>query len=162
MFTSKWSYVGPKPVLPVAVLYEGPDRLHSVTVTTSDPLATFQSCRTLDGHTEPIAFARRGGRRVATMNPVWAEGGPSVVPSCPWIDDPRFYVNLNQIESRTWRQILSGLSIRAIAEGEGVSRSAIYNRIAGNRLGHGGMVGKNVWVLMWWRIRRRLTEAGSL
>jgi hypothetical protein len=96
------------------------------------------------------------------MNPVWAEGGPTGVPSSPWLDDPRFYVNLNQIESRTWRQILSGLSLKAIAEGEGVSRSAIYNRILGNRFGHGGMVGKNVWVLLWWRLRRRLAEEDSL
>jgi hypothetical protein len=38
--------------------------------------------------------------------------------------------------------------------------AAIYQRIEGNRFGHGGMIGKNVWVLLWWRVRRRLLEGG--
>ena len=79
-----------------------------------------------------------------------------------WLDEPRLYINLNEVERRTWRQILSGVSINGIAEGEGVSRTAIYERIQGNRFGHGGMIGKNFWVLLWWRLRRRIRQEGCL
>ena len=94
--------------------------------------------------------------------PVWAEGGPKPKPSSPWLDDPRFYVNLTDVERQTWRRILSGATIGMIAHEEGVSRAAIYERIQGNRFGHGGMIGKNFWCLLWWRLRRRLMDGGSL
>lgn len=91
------------------------------------------------------------------LSPIWADGGPKRALSSPWLDDPRFYVNLNALERRTWRQILSGASIAVIAAEEGVSRAAIYTRIQGNSFGHGGMIGKNFWVLLWWRLRQRTT-----
>lgn len=89
------------------------------------------------------------------LPPNWTDITPQQ--SCTlWIDDPRFYVNLNDVERRTWRQILSAASINTIAREEGISRAAIYARIQGNSKGQGGMIGKNVWVLLWWRLRQRL------
>ncbi len=67
----------------------------------------------------------------------------------------KLYVNLNPVEARTWRQILSGKSISAIAREEGVSRAAIYSRIVGNSKDQGGMIAKNFWVLLWWHFRRK-------
>jgi hypothetical protein len=72
----------------------------------------------------------------------------------PWLEDARYYINLNSIEERTWRKLLNGQSISSIAQDEGVSRKAVYDRIQGNSKGHGGMIGKNFWVLLWWRLRR--------
>ncbi|MBI3411843.1 MAG: hypothetical protein HY040_26220 [Planctomycetes bacterium] len=128
-------------------------------MTTSDPITlAYRSCRTLDGHAESLAIAKRGGRVVVALPAIWADGGPRRAPSSPWLDDPRFYVNLNATECRTWRRILAGASIAAIAAEDGVSRAAIYERIQGNRFGHGGMIAKNFWCLLWWRLRRRMTE----
>ena len=89
------------------------------------------------------------------LSPNWADRIPEQSCSRLWIDDPRYYVNLNDVERRTWRQILSASSINAIAREEGVSRAAIYARIQGNSKGQGGMIGKNVWVLLWWRLRQQ-------
>ena len=58
--------------------------------------------------------------------------------------------NLTETECRTWRRLLDGQSIAAIAAAEGVSRTAIYERIRGSSRGHGGMVAKNPWVALWW------------
>ena len=104
-----------------------------------------------------MGLGRRNGRPVLSLPLNWADNTPRQVCSDNWIDDPRFYVNLNDLERRTWRQILSAISINAIARQEGVSRAAIYARIQGNSKGQGGMIGKNVWVLLWWRVRQRLT-----
>jgi hypothetical protein len=80
---------------------------------------------------------------VPSLAPSCEIGGEPAGIGCPWLDDPRYYVNLNEVEQRTWRRLLSGASINAIANEEGVSRSAVYARILGNRYGHGGMIGKN-------------------
>jgi hypothetical protein len=128
-----------------------------VAVTISDQTTTsFRTCTTLDGHIESVAIAKRGGRPVVALSPVWTDGGPRRGLSSPWLDEPRFYVNLNPVERQTWRKILSGISINVIAAEEGVSRAAIYARIQGNRFGHGGMIGKNFWCLLWWRLRERM------
>jgi hypothetical protein len=125
-------------------------------VTTVDNLAVLRLCKTLDGRTERLSIIKRGGRRAVSLSPAWSDGGPGRTEANSWLDDPRYYVNLTATERRTWRQILSGVSLSAIADTEGVSRAAIYERIQGNRFGHGGMIGKNVWVLLWWRLRKRL------
>ena len=117
----------------------------------------FQTCNTLDGRSARVALGRRNGRPVVLLPPNWADAAAQKACSSAWIDDPRFYVNLNTTERRTWRQILSAISINAIAAEEGVSRAAIYARIQGNSKGHGGMIGKNIWVLLWWRLRQRMT-----
>jgi hypothetical protein len=124
---------------------------------TDDPTVFFQACNTLDGRSERVGLGRRNGHPVMLLPPNWAENTPQQACSSPWIDDPRFYVNLNVVERRTWRQILSAISISTIAAEEGVSRAAIYARIQGNSKGQGGMIGKNVWVLLWWRLRQRIT-----
>jgi hypothetical protein len=129
-----------------------------VAVNTSDNSPVlFQTCNTLDGHSERVGLGRRNGYPVVMLPPNWADNTTEHAPPRLWIDDPRFYVNLNDLERRTWRQILSAISITAIAAEEGVSRAAIYARIQGNSKGHGGMIGKNVWVLLWWRLRQRMT-----
>jgi len=109
----------------------------------------------VDGRGVRVGLAKRNGRAVPLLSPLSMEGGPPAAISCPWLDDSRYYINLNEVERRTWRQLLSGTSINAIADEEGVSRAAIYARIEGNRCGHGGMIAKNFWCLLWWRRRRR-------
>ena len=104
-------------------------------------------------------MGRRNGRSVALFTPDWSERGPWQMRQSRqknYLDDPKYFVNLSAIERATWRQILSAQSIASIAKEEGVSRSAIYSRIEGNRLGQGGMIGKNFWALLWWRLRHRI------
>jgi hypothetical protein len=117
--------------------------------------ASFQSCQTLDGRRERVGLGKRNGRTTVLLTPEWIEGGPDAALPFPWLDDPRYYVNLNETQRRLWRLVLSGLSIRAIAQAEGVSRAAIYARIVGNSKGQGGMIAKNFWVLLWWHFRQR-------
>jgi hypothetical protein len=140
------------------VLHETSFRPQSVAVSISnDSAILFQTCNTLDGRSTRVAVGRRNGHPVVLLPPNWTDSTPQQARSRVWVDDPRFYVNLNAIERRTWRQILSAISINAIAAEEGVSRAAIYARIQGNSKGQGGMIGKNVWVLLWWRLRQRMT-----
>jgi len=115
--------------------------------------ARFQTCQTLDGRREQVSVGKRNGRLMILLTPDWSEGGPERSLSFPWLNDPRYYVNLNEIERRTWRQVLSAFSISAIACQEGVSRQAIYARIEGKN-GRGGMLAKNFYVLIWWLARQ--------
>jgi hypothetical protein len=120
----------------------------------SDSSIHFQTCRTLDGRRVQIECGRRNGAATILLTPDWNDGGPRPAPSMPWLDDSRYFVNLNELEQQTWRQILSGRGIAAIARDEGVSRQAIYARLVGTH-GYGGMIGKNFWVLLWWRLRQQ-------
>ena len=43
--------------------------------------------------------------------------------------------------------------VAAVPE-EGVNRAAIYERIRGSSKGHGGMIAKNQYVAIWWRLRQ--------
>jgi hypothetical protein len=143
-------------VLPIVVLPNSPLSDQYRAVSHSDLFATgFQACTTLDGRLERVGVGRRNGHLTVLLSPDWADGGPRRAQSRLWSDDPRYYVNLNGVERRTWRRILSGASISAIAAEEGVSRAAIYARIQGNNKGQGGMVAKNFWVLLWWLLRQR-------
>jgi hypothetical protein len=126
----------------------------------------FHYARDHGGKLIPVGIVRRNKRAVPRFDPLITEpdqhpdgdadqpGGASQA-SVPWIEDPRYYVNLNEVESRTWRLILSAKSISEIARIERVKRQAILCRIRGNSKGQGGMIAKNFWVLLWWRIRRR-------
>ncbi len=115
----------------------------------------FQACRTLDGRAERVPMAKRNHMAAVVLSPEWMDGGPVLAVTEDWFDNPKYYVNLNDIESRTWRQVLAGMSLSTIAREERVSRQAIYSRIAGTH-GYGGMISKNFWVLLWWRCRRSL------
>ena len=143
-------------VLPIVVLPNSRLSDQYRAVSHSDLFATgFQACTTLDGRLERVGVGRRNGHLTVLLSPDWADGGPRRAQSRRWSDDPRYYVNLNGVERRTWRRILFGASISAIAAEEGVSRAAIYARIQGNNKGQGGMVAKNFWVLLWWLLRQR-------
>ena len=116
----------------------------------------FQTCTTIDGRPERIGVGRRNGHLTVLLSRDWADGGPRRTQPRLWVDDPKYYVNQNAVERRTWQRVLSGASISAIAVDEGVSRTAIYARVQGNRKGHGGMIAKNYWCLLWWRLRQSL------
>jgi hypothetical protein len=120
----------------------------------------FQRCADANGSTQSLQVGRRNGRPS-----VFLARGICYLPELDarptaFIDQERFFVNLNRVERETWRKILQAQSIASIARQEGVSRAAIYARIEGNRRGHGGMIRKNFWVLLWWRLRQK-TSAGA-
>jgi hypothetical protein len=124
-------------------------------VTDSDAsVIRFQTCNTLAGSSHGVGIGRRNGHPVAFFSPDWTDHRRDDQLPYSWLDDTRYYVNLNPIEQRTWRKVLNGESIASIAQDEGVSRQAVYDRIKGNAKGHGGMIGKNFWVLLWWRLRQ--------
>lgn len=111
----------------------------------------FQRWRTLDGTIVPADLYRRNGRLAASFHPSRIES--------PSDSDPYerhrhiLAANLTPTEERTWLRLLSGASIAAIADEDGRSRTAIYERIRGKK-GSGGMVAKNRWVQTWWRRRQ--------
>ena len=115
----------------------------------------FQRYRRLDGSIERVTLGRRNGRLLALLPPSCTEP-PDHDEAKEIFEQSRLYVNLNPVEAETWKKLLQGQSIRDIALEEGVSRQAVYARIAGNSKGQGGMVSKNFWVLLWWLHRRRI------
>lgn len=115
-----------------------------------------QYCRRLDGSIERVSLGRRNGRPMAILPPSCTEP-PDKDQSIEIFEQSRLYVNLNPLETETWKKILKSQSIRDIALEEGVTRQAVYNRIVGNSKGQGGMIGKNFWVLLWWLARQRTT-----
>ena len=115
----------------------------------------FKTCRNLHGNPQRVTTGRRNGKPATFFPPSVTE---PVEPSAPNAEPDqltKFFINLTPVERQTWLKILRAQSIASIAKEEGVSRAAIYARIQGNRKGQGGMVGKNFWVLLWWRLRRR-------
>ena len=123
-------------------------------------LLVFSRYSDLLGQTHRANIFRRNGRRAPVLSPACIQlpdRALEVVP--PW-EQPRYFVNLNAVQRRTWGKILRGWSIRQIAAEEGVRRSAIYARIEGNTKGQGGMIAKNFWVLLWWRLRQRQNRIG--
>lgn len=123
-------------------------------------LLVFSRYSDLLGQTHRISISRRNGRRLPVLSPAciqFPDRALEVVP--PW-EQPRYFINLNALQRRTWGKILRGWSIRQIAAEEGVRRSAIYARIEGNSKGQGGMIAKNFWVLLWWRLRQRQNGMG--
>jgi hypothetical protein len=119
----------------------------------STEVLRFQRCCNLRGEQYAIQVGKRNGR-------LWASFSQSLVNSddvedhrpCLW-EQQKLYVNLNRLERQTWEKILQGRPVADIAREEHVSRQAIYARIEGTH-GYGGMIGKNFWVLLWWRLRK--------
>jgi len=115
----------------------------------------FRTCRDLRGDPQTISCGKRTGYP-AIFLPRSIDGVAEAGDAPPFEEQSHLYVNLNPVERETWRKILCARSIASIATEEGVSRSAIYARIQGNRHAHGGMIAKNFWVLRWWQVRQRL------
>jgi hypothetical protein len=108
----------------------------------------YRACCDLFGNARPVSIGKRNGIPTVFVPPAGQSDTPPPATSFEWLDTPKYYVNLNEIERRTWHQVLSGLSISAIARNERVSRQAIYTRLLGTR-DCGGMIQKNYWVLVW-------------
>lgn len=118
----------------------------------------FRCCRTFDGGLAPVELSRRNGRLAPRFNPS-ITGLPECVNDASESSEFRELLeevcqNLNSIEQRTWLRLLDGRSILDIAVEDNVSRTAIYERIRGSSKGYGGMVAKNPYVAIWWRLRR--------
>ena len=117
----------------------------------------FHYCRTLDGKLLPVDVARRNGRLVPRFSPKDLEPQcTSGEPDTQELDELIAEVTqgLTTTERRTWLKLVDGVSILDLAAEDGVSRAAIYERIRGNSKGHGGMVTKNPYVAIWWRLRQ--------
>lgn len=117
----------------------------------------FRVCRDLHGAMQNVSGGKRNGKPAIFFPQRTTEAAPPTTPEPDICEQARLFVNLNPLERQTWCKILSAQSVASIAKEEGVSRAAIYARIQGNIKGQGGMIGKNVWVLLWWRLRQRLT-----
>ncbi len=118
-------------------------------------LLAFRRFRDLNGTVHDVSIGRRNGKPSAFLIPNSLDlDPPSQAPG--FEEDERLFVNLNPVERDTWRRILAAQSIASIADEDRVSRPAIYARILGNSKGQGGMIAKNFWVLLWWRLRQRL------
>lgn len=113
-------------------------------------------CRNLSGEAVAVGVGRRNGRPAIFFPPGIAERTVPTDPSLDLWEQERLFVNLTPVERETWRKILRAQSIASIAKEEGVSGAAIRARIKGNSRGQGGMIGKNFWCLLWWRLRQKL------
>jgi hypothetical protein len=119
-----------------------------------DELLQFRRCCDLQGNPMSVTVGRRNGKATVFLAPQDRETAQAPELQEFW-NKERFFINLTPLERQTWRKILSAQSISSIAREEGVSRQAVYARILGNAKGQGGMIAKNVWVLLWWRLRQR-------
>jgi hypothetical protein len=121
----------------------------------------FQVCRDLRGSIQRVSVGRRNGRPAAFFSPTLSDPASPEPPEPDREQQGRLFVNLTPTECETWRKLLRAQSVASIAREEGVSRNAIYARIQGNARGQGGMIAKNPWILLWWRLRQRLLTPGS-
>src|SRR5687768_2920458 len=95
----------------------------------SESIASFHCCCSLDGATHDVTFYRQNGRLVPRIDQALLSL-PSLEPELS--NDYEELVeevcqNLTAIERRTWLLILDGWSISRIAEEEQVSRPAVYS-----------------------------------
>ena len=120
----------------------------------------FNSYCGLTGMRYHAQVIRHNGRRVVSIHPLSIDGlTNSATPH--FSEQEKLYINLNPLERRTWLRLLTGWSIATIARDENVSPAAIRARIQGNSKGQGGMIAKNFWVLLWWKVRRKSQTANS-
>lgn len=113
-----------------------------------------EHCCRLDGSVSKLNVIRRNRKNSVLIRAENILPQSELVAECRDRKLPSRLANLNPTQARTFEQILSGKSISAIAEEEGVSRSAIYSRIRGSH-GRGGMIHKNLWALLWWKFISR-------
>jgi Putative helix-turn-helix protein, YlxM / p13 like len=114
----------------------------------------YRYVRRLDGGLEPVDFARRNGRLVPRFHPSVTE--PEIQRQGEESDEYKELVtevsqDLNEIERSTWLKILDERSIVEIAEEDGVTRAAVYDRIR-------RMVKKNDYVAIWWRLKNKVNQ----
>ncbi|MGJ5814483.1 hypothetical protein [Paludibaculum fermentans] len=121
---------------------------------TNFDILRFRRCSDLYGNPVSVTIGRRNGKTEAFLRPLSEDPSPAPEPQ-GFEDNPKYYVNLNPVERRTFRKILLGQSVANIAKEEGIKRSSVYARICGNSKGQGGMIAKNFWVLLWWRLRQK-------
>ena len=114
--------------------------------------------RRLSGAIERGGTIKRNGKRYLNVGP--SASGEDTPAETPLWEKEKMYVNLNEIERRTWERILRGWTITEIAKAEGVTRQAILSRIGGNSKNQGGMIGKNFHVLVWWLCRSKGRSEG--
>src|SRR5262245_47177761 len=95
----------------------------------------FRYIRKLDGTLEAVDLARRNGRLVPRFHPSVTEAELT----CDGQDSTEYQelvaelsYNLNLLERRTWLKLMDGQPIEHIAADEGVTRTAIYERIRGS------------------------------
>jgi DNA-directed RNA polymerase specialized sigma24 family protein len=126
-----------------------------------DETTYFRYCRKIDGSLEPVDVAKRNDRLVPRFHPSVLEPDFQTEPD----ESPEYRElveevsqNLSPVERRTWLRLLDGMSILDIAAEDGVSRAAIYERIRGSSKGHGGMIAKNGYVAIWWRLRNKTNQ----
>src|SRR5262249_3536334 len=115
----------------------------------------FRQWRRLDGSTEPVDLIRRNKCLVPRYAPLACEP-PAVDRSELKRLLRELMYNLTRCERRTWLLLLRGFSIVDTARKERRSRTAIYERIRGNKKGQGGMLRKNDYVRIWWDRRKDL------
>jgi hypothetical protein len=128
---------------------------------TPDWLA-YGTYRTLTGAPAPIDLIRRNGQPAPRHRHDW-DAAPALAnadDAVPFGALRNLLRGLTPLERRTWRRLLDGWSVDAIAVADGTSRAAVYARIRGSRGRGGGMVRKNAFVARWWQIRQsRLTQS---
>ena len=123
----------------------------------------FRYCRTLEGRLVPVDTIKRNGRLVPRFSPEDLEPVSVADDDASEMDEliAEITQNLTAVERRTWLRLVDGTSILELAASEGVSRAAIYERIRGNSKGQGGMIAKNDYVGIWWRLRQTQEKANK-
>ena len=110
----------------------------------------------LYGTVHTLALCRRNGKPALCFCPNPESEAASDAARSQRMDD--LFENLTEIERLTWERILDGRSISQIADDEGVSRAAIYERIRGNSKGQGGMINKHSLIRLWWALKRESSD----
>ena len=119
----------------------------------ADETSYFRRCRRLDGGIEEVDVARRNRRRVPRFHPSITEAPEAQAEESAEYRElvDEVCENLNETERRTWLRIIDGRSILDVAEEEGVSRPAVYDRLR-------RMVKKNRYVAIWWRLKNKTNQ----
>lgn len=114
----------------------------------------FRSCCSITGAVRDLHSCRRNGYPMLVFPADVAEPDPEPDEGelAELVEELSY--NLNPLERRTWLKLMDGQPVEHIAADEGVTRTAIYERIRGNSKAWGGMVKKNDYVRHWWERRR--------